>query len=490
MKVRVAAGWPVGVAGISSHPVSRGALCPLGFGAHQLNWHPQRLRTVRHRANASTWDEARAAFSRACADGPVVVVDGYPGRAASSVLQAFAQRHGGEYRVVLSSETRALAPYAGWSGVAASSLGYDLENTQTVVSFGAPLLDGWGAPGRFTRLWAERAAGKPDPQLRLIQIEESLSRTASRAWQWIPIHAGTESALAAGIARVLLEEHLVSAHGPMPPLTVAEAAGQTGVSTDAIRDLARSIVSHSPAVAIAVDDNPAVAALNLVMGAAGARGGIVRRSNHEPYISADSAIPSARAVLIDSSVPWSFVPQTDAEVFRFAAWDGGSSRADWLLPAPGFLEELTDVPAAPTSAVDTYAVAPNLVKAPPGIQSASQFLHDIDSGLTTVEQGIHARCDDLFHGRSGTVQSKETTPVMKFASAAKIEEQLRVGAVWVGEPPRPESLRCELREWPTAVASPRTDSWTTAWPEPVLPPLATKLYRESNLREAPEKRTA
>ena len=41
-----------------------------------------------------------------------------------------------------------------------------------------------------------------------------------------------------------------------------------------------------------------------------------------------------------------------AEVFRFAAWDGGGSNADWLLPAPGFLEELTDVPTAPTLAAD------------------------------------------------------------------------------------------------------------------------------------------
>ncbi len=83
----------------------------------------------------------------------------------------------------------------------------------------------------------------------------------------------------------------------------------------------------------------------------------------EKHVPADAVI-SARAVLVDSSVPWDFAPQTDAEVFRFAAWDGGSSKADWLLPAPGFLEELTDVPTAPTSAIETYAVAPSLVKTP------------------------------------------------------------------------------------------------------------------------------
>jgi len=87
MRVRMAAGWPVGVAGMRTHPISRGALCPLGFAAHQLVWHPQRLRAVQHRGGLSSWDGARAAFAKACAEGPIVIVDGYPGRAASSVFE-------------------------------------------------------------------------------------------------------------------------------------------------------------------------------------------------------------------------------------------------------------------------------------------------------------------------------------------------------------------------------------------------------------------
>ena len=87
-------------------------------------------------------------------------------------------------------KTRALAPYETWSGVPAAALGYDLENAQTIVSFGAPLLDGWGTPGRFTRLWTERAAGKENPELRLIQVDASLSRTAARSWQWVMFNLG------------------------------------------------------------------------------------------------------------------------------------------------------------------------------------------------------------------------------------------------------------------------------------------------------------
>jgi hypothetical protein len=431
------------------------------------------------------------AFARACSEGPVVVIDGYPGRAASSVLKSFSQRRDGGYRVVAGLETRALSAYETWSGVPGSALGYDLENAQTIASFGAPLLDGWGPPGRFTRLWAERAAGNADPQLRLIQVEPSLSRTAARAWQWIAIPAGAESALAAGLARVLLEEHMVPARGPMPPLTLGDAAAQTGLSVDAIRELARTIVTRTPALAIAGDDNSSIAALNVVLGSIGTIGGIVRRSKpSESYISADVAIPGARAVLLDASVPWNYFPQTDAEVFRFAAWDGGSSRAGWLLPAPGFLEELTDVPTAPTFGLETYAIAPALVKSQHEVQSAAQFLCGVDPTLATVEQTIHSRCNGLFRGRAGTLRGQEETPVAKLESARKLEEQLSKGGVWVGESPHPVALQCELKEWPADVPSAHPENWSTIWQTPVLPPLATKLYRESNLRDVPEKRTA
>jgi len=502
MRVRMAAGWPVGVSGVSSNPINRGALCPLGFGAHQLNWHPQRLRAVRHRATTSSWGEARAAFAKASGEGPIVIVDGQPGRAASSVFQAFVQKRGGSYRVVPGAENQALAPYENWSGVPASTLGYDLENAQTMVSFGAPLLDGWVTPGRFTRLWAERAAGMAEPQLRLIQVESPLSRTAARAWRWVPVPDGAEAALAAGLARVLLDERLVPAHGPVPSLTLADAAAQTGLGINAIQDLARTIVSRPPVVAIANDQNPAIAALNVVLGAVGVRGGIVTRSRHTlsaqsvqavraapshvSYVSTGADIISARAVLIDSTVPWDFTPPTDAEVFHFAAWDGGSSKVDWLLPAPGFLEELTDVPTAPASAIDTYAVAPALAKAPPEGQGAAQFLVGIDPHLIPAEKIIHTRCEGLFRERVGTVHGQEATPVTTLASVQQLEERLWEGAVWVNDPPRSGDFRCELSEWPkTAGPVPPVNRLPT-WLAPVLPPLASKLYQESGLRESPE----
>ena len=491
LRVRMAAGWPVGVAGSNTHPSNRGALCPLAFGAHQLNWHPRRLRSVHHGARESSWEAAQTAFARACKEGPVVIVDGYPGRAASSVLQSFAQKCGGGYRVVRGAELQSLAPYESWTGVPANSLGYDFENARTVVSFGAPLLDGWGTPGRFTRLWAERAAGMASPQLRLIQVESSLSRTAARACQWVQIREGSESAFAAGLARALLEQKLVPARGPIPPATLSEAAAETGLTADSIRELARTVAAEPPVLVIARDGNPDVAALNVLLGSVGTRGGVVRVSKSDgQLLPADKAVSNARAVLIDSSVPWHFTPQTGAEVFRFAAWDGGGSSADWLLPAPGFLEDLTDVPTSPTSSVETYAVATALVKTTSEAKSAARFLANLDSTLLTPEKVIQARCEDLFRARAGTLLGQETHRVSEVPSVDKFKEQLWSGAVWVGEASPPGRLRCELKEWPMSIPSGRAEDWSAAWAAPVLPPLATKLYIESDLREAPERRNA
>jgi hypothetical protein len=277
----------------------------------------------------------------------------------------------------------------------------------------------------------------------------------------------------------------------MPQLSLAEAAAQTGLAAEAIRDLAHTLVENRPVLAVAADGKPAVAALNVLLDAVGAPGGIVRKNaDVQPHVPAVTAPGSARAVLIDATVPWEFAPATDAEVFRFAAWDGGGNNAGWLLPAPGFLEELTDVPTPPTSARETYAVAMNLTAPAAGAQSAAQFLLQIDSSSPAVEKVIDARCEQIFRGRQGSVYGDRPIAVASIDTAAHLKEQLRNGAVWMGEAPASGKFRCELKAWPTENSASPVRSWAEAWAPPLLPALATKLYQESNLRAAPVGRQA
>jgi hypothetical protein len=294
--------------------------------------------------------------------------------------------------------------------------------------------------------------------------------------------------LAAGLAKVLVEEHLVPVEGPLPPPSFADAAPRTGLTSAAIRELAHTMVERRPTVFIGADENPAIAALNVLLGAVGTVGGIVSKFAHpcaRPPARINGTRP--RAVLIDSTVAWEFVPPSGAEIFRFAAWDGGGNPGDWLLPAPGFLEETTDVPTAPTSAVATYAIAPNLLTAATPVKTAAEFLLQIDSRLPTIEQTMQARCEEIFRAGRGVVHGGEPAPVSGFDCAAKLERDLRAGGVWLDRPTGVQVLKCSLKEWPTDGLVHAAASWASAWRQPVMPPLAAKLYQESCLREAPQR---
>ena len=88
---------------------------------------------------------------------------------------------------------------------------YDLSAAKTVLSIGAPLLDGWGTP-------ANVIAARQN--FRLIQAEALESRTAVLADEWIPIAPGTERAFAQQILGALRGERTsalareLAANGP------------------------------------------------------------------------------------------------------------------------------------------------------------------------------------------------------------------------------------------------------------------------------------
>jgi hypothetical protein len=146
-------------------------------------------------------------------------------------------------------------------------------------------------------------------------------------------------------------------------------------------------------------------------------------------------------------------------VFRFAAWNGGGTPADWLLPAAGLFEETTDIPTAPGSAIETYAIAEKLVAPPCEVHSAAELLMAVDSKMPTVEEAIKTRAGEL-----------------------------RTGEIRTGPPPRAGGIECRLKEWPPISEQLTAQDWTAGWVAPVLPPLATKLYRDSGLRPAPNGR--
>jgi anaerobic selenocysteine-containing dehydrogenase len=83
------------------------------------------------------------------------------------------------------------------------TLGFDIDHSDFVLSFGAGLVDGWGSPVACIKAMA----GRKQREATLIQIEPRLSNTAAGADRWLPINPGTEADLAMGMCAVLLKEN-------------------------------------------------------------------------------------------------------------------------------------------------------------------------------------------------------------------------------------------------------------------------------------------
>lgn len=82
--------------------------------------------------------------------------------------------------------------------------GYDFENADFIVSFGAGILDGWGASVRMFKAkthWKETGA-------KVVQVDPRLSVTAAKSDAWLPVNPGTEAMLALAMAHVIVSESL------------------------------------------------------------------------------------------------------------------------------------------------------------------------------------------------------------------------------------------------------------------------------------------
>ncbi|HET9315868.1 MAG TPA: hypothetical protein VFQ51_09775, partial [Vicinamibacteria bacterium] len=174
LRVRTVAGRPVFLAGEASHPLGGGA-CAFGLTLHHLAHHPLRLTTpVRLGADGQATRIALSAAVGAAADAlreasrsgrAVLVLDQRPGRVVSRAFrELLAPLPNGLYATA-AGEGATLDALAGADG----PLGIDLERTRTLLSFGAPVLEGWGRPGRML--------GVRD-RLRVVQLDAWRSPTA------------------------------------------------------------------------------------------------------------------------------------------------------------------------------------------------------------------------------------------------------------------------------------------------------------------------
>ena len=517
----------------AKHPLGAGA-CALGLTLHHLAYHPLRLaapaRRVDGRLQHVAPDDAvatlAAAIARAGQAGQaVMVIDRRPGRVASQAWgELLSGLQNGLY-VTLPGEEGTLAALQGALAEPAA-LGIDLERTRTLLSFGAPVLDGWGRPGRV------RAARR---QLRVVQLDSWRSPTAALADEWLSIAPGAEGPLALALAHVIVkdDESRVPAdvRSALAPFSPARVAPRTGVEAARIEALARAAVAGAPTVAIGggeagagplgADAERAIALLNVTLGSVQREGGFVpRRPLPEPAVAPASAtlatldsVPrgSVGVAILDAAddgraLPWSALAPAlakNALLVSLSPFEGGLARqATLLVPAPAPLESWDEVLPAPDAAVASYALAAPLLTPPAVALDAVALVTKLGAvlqlavGAGSHEERLKQRVAAIHGAARGRFVAREASGYADTAAAdaAAAWDVLAQGGCWIDEPQPPSgSVRTVL---PSAAALAR-------WAQPDVPaadlalvafagracagqtpvsPLLSKLYQESDLR--------
>ena len=509
VRARCVGDQPFSLMGAPQHPLSHGALCPLGLTGHQLPYHPARLfgpvqvvrsggavdlRPVSLADALKTIAQAITETAGSESGESVAILDEQPGRAISHLYRQFlAGVPQGLYGAAAVDDS--LVALQEMMEKPFGPLGYDLENARTVLSFGAPLLEGWGIPGRMMSLMKSGDATRPGKRQKLIQVETRQSHTAALADEWIPIKPGAEAAVALGLAHVLIREKRFdsavtrgaidfqstassSYRKWIERFTPEQVSAVSGVPPEKLAGLAGELADRAPTVVIGGEgcgsgplgreEEMAIAGLNLLLGSVGKRGGVVKRralptnaaEDEKPVaaITSLSQIPdhSIRVLILDAAgsgrdIPWplvekKLVPGRSLLVSLAPYFTGKTQNVDYVIPAPTFLETYQDMPAPADAPRASFSLAVPLLSPPGGATEPMDFIRRLADAtgnpLSSWLAGQNAvdvmkrRAESIFKTRRGqlfTSSDGKSVDIASLTSAAQLWKALCEGGCWIDD---------------------------------------------------------
>lgn len=559
VKARCVHGLPVSLKGTAGHPRNYGVLCPLGYTAHHLSCHPLRLTQPSRfdgkgpdsRLRQSSLEEILSELTgnpgsapASSRPGTVAIVEERPGRTLSHIYREFLSRVPGSYYVAAPANEEVTLDHIGQMS-SSPSWGFDLENSKTILSFGAPLLDEWGTPGRLTR----RFFPQTDRDLFLIQVESRRSRTAQQADRYLPLRPGREGILAMGLAQEIIKNNLYPREIPSGQSDWAEfqemassfplplVAEKTGIAADEIVETARRL-AHSSSVVLAGCDpaggpldasaNRAIACLNVLLGTVGKPGGILPRKEI-PGVDTTAITATPLAAIPDYSLHWMLVdstgsgsvypmsllrrkliPESGKLIYFSTNLTSSAAYADYLIPISASLESLEEVITPPGASTASWSLSVPLMPAKlPSVEPAF-FLHKMaeamkiqDIHFPSAEERFRQRARDIHASERGTVFSPEKETPVKVSDLAQAEELwalLAEGGCWIDDPSPVDmanrfSLGRGMQLWRERCVTQITNTTPSADKLLLIPmggrgaldtgsvaPILSKLYQESDLR--------
>jgi anaerobic selenocysteine-containing dehydrogenase len=222
IQVRLIDGIPVYIKGNPIYPVNQGGMCPLGHGALEQLFNPDRIKEPMRRIGISgsgkwepiSWDDALKSIAEKLSNlreegkAHQVAFLGYDEQGLmKEFISRFMKSYGSPNYYQFHSAQGDTVPFQLTHGIPRIPA-YDFLNTKFVVSFGANFLEEGYAPVYYTKMYSSLREISKQSRARFIQIESRMSLTAANADRWIPIRPGTYGALALGIAFVLIREEL------------------------------------------------------------------------------------------------------------------------------------------------------------------------------------------------------------------------------------------------------------------------------------------
>ncbi len=500
-RVRCIEGEPVSLAGVRSNAAGTGFLCPLGLVAHHLRYHPNRVTQPLVRAKDGelkpcSLDDATRVVSAKLQQlaqqthtgrGYLAVLGNRPDTAGSDALRTLLARFPRAAYVTCPSDADGVS-VLGSMVEGDQTWALDIANSKTVLSFGAPLLEGWGTSARMLAQFAGS-----DRKIRLIQVEPNCSLTARSADVWLPIQPGSEAALALGLANVLIEEKLIDPSLSSPDLEadspyrklVAEFSSEqvarfTGLQPEIITQTARRIAREAPSLVVSRGyvsgpvshaEEMAIQALNLLLGNLDRPGGVLARptrvQSQITSVTADSqlgtevqrslaGIPdgSVELMIVDASsgsrpLPWAairpkLVPDQAVVVVLAGLPTPWTKRADVVVPSPVFGEAIEEVPGNIDDTGNSLRLCARLVEPRPGLFQLLDFVNHsvVAAGLVTspvsYEDATKQKVAQIHQAGVGTAVSPadgRVKALKEFSSSDDLWTALTGGARWESGPP-------------------------------------------------------
>ncbi|MFO7750367.1 MAG: menaquinone reductase molybdopterin-binding-like subunit QrcB [Desulfobacteraceae bacterium] len=354
ISVRKIAGRPVKIEGEQDHPVNKGGACLHGISGLQYLYDPSRIKAPMVKKNEQweevSWDEAlNTVYEKLCEirkDGDshkLACIAKNDRGTTAGLFKRFLTAYGSSNFLTMESMADTWKIVASGMHGKNSDVGFDLENSDCILSFGCGFIEGWGSPVHNFRVNASRK----ERGAKLFQVEPRLSRTAANADMWIPAKPGTEADLALGICSVMVSRKWYNgefvarlgkgfepfAKAVTSDYTPARVAETTGIEAAKITAMAKSFARSKTGVAIAgkgrgesagsLREFAAVHALNCLKGNINKKGGVWTLAFREytgwPAVDMDAAAEKRfKKPRIDEAGSSKF-PHTDSCLSNFVA---------------------------------------------------------------------------------------------------------------------------------------------------------------------------